>query len=106
MTIRLSRRARADLEDIRDYTIRIWGRAQWLRYYRGMVHAFEAISENPTAGQARDLFGEGMRSLPCGQHLIFFAPVKAAGGRPVILRIVHQRRYLPALDYYDDIDRS
>jgi len=26
----LSRRARADLEEIRRYTIKTWGRAQWL----------------------------------------------------------------------------
>jgi len=38
------------------------------------------------------------------EHLIFFAPVTAAGGEPVILRIAHQSRYLPALAYYDDLD--
>jgi len=35
--IRLSRQARADLEEIRRYTVKTWGRAQWLRYYRGLA---------------------------------------------------------------------
>lgn len=104
MMIRLSRLARQDLDEIRDYTIDRWGRAQWLRCYRGLAAAFERIEAEPMSGRSRELFDPGMRSAPCGQHLIFFAPIKAAGGRPVILRIVHQRRYLPALAYYDDLD--
>ena len=104
MTIRLSRLARRDLDEIRTYTVETWGRDQWLRYYAGLVVAFEQIAENPTTGRSRDLLGPGMRSLGCGRHLIFFAPIAAADGAPVILRIVHRRRYLPALVYYDDLD--
>lgn len=106
MTIRLSRLARQDLEDIREYTLQHWGRDQWLRYYQGLVAAFERVSLDPMSGRSRALFGAGMRSLPCGKHLIFFAPIEAAGGAPVILRIVHQSRYLPALSYYDDLDSA
>lgn len=36
----------------------------------------------------------GIRSVPCGKHLIFFAPIRATKAAPVILRIAHQRRYL------------
>lgn len=104
MTIRLSRLAQNDLEDIRCFTRDRWGHEQWLKYYHGLLSAFERISSEPMTGRSRDLFGPGIRSLSCGQHLIFFAPIDAAGGRPVILRIVHQRRYLPALTYYDDLD--
>lgn len=104
MSIKLSRQARGDLDDIRAYTIEIWGRDQWLQYYRGMVAAFERISASPMSGRSRDLFGPGMRSLTYQKHLIFFAPLSAAKGAPVILRIVHQSRYLPALAYYDDLD--
>jgi toxin ParE1/3/4 len=45
-----------------------------------------------------------MRFLTYKKHLIFFAPLAATDGAPVILRIVHQSRYLPALAYYDDLD--
>src|SRR5680860_826871 len=104
MTIRLSKRAQSDLDDIRVYTVEIWGRAQWLQYYRGMVTAFQRISADAMVGRNRDLLGPSMRSLLYEKHLIFFAPVTAAGGEPVILRIAHQSRYLPALAYYDDLD--
>ena len=103
MTIRLSRRARRDLDDIRRYTIGTWGRNRWLTYYRGLVRAFEAIAADPDGGRDRSLFAVGLRSLSYGRHVIFFARIDAAGGEPVIVRIVHQRRNLPALVYFDDI---
>lgn len=103
MTIRLSRRARRDLDDIRRYTIDTWGRNQWLTYYRGLVRTFEAIVADSDGGRDRSLFAPGLRSLNDRRHVVFFARIDAAGGEPVILRIVHQRRNLPALVYYEDI---
>ena len=104
MAIKLSDLARQDLDDVRRYTIETWGRDQWLSYYRRLVTAFELIEVNPTAGRNRDLFRKGTRSINYEKHIIFFAPVEAAGGAPVILRILHQRRHLPALVYYEDLD--
>lgn len=104
MAIRLSDLARQDLEEIRRYTVGQWGREQWLRYYRGLASAFERIEQVPLSGRPRDLFLPGMRSLNYGKHIIFYAPIKAAGDAVVVLRILHQRRYLPALVYYEDIE--
>jgi len=104
--MRLSRQARADLEDIRRYTIKTWGRAQWLRYYRGLVDAFERIDAHPEHGQDRSLLVKGMRSVPCQRHLVFYRRVPNTGHAVVILRIVHQQRNLPALMYYDDLDAA
>lgn len=104
MTLKLSHLARQDLEDIRAYTVKRWGRAQWLDYYRGLVDALEKIEANPMSGRSRDLFRKGMRSVNYGRHIIFFSPVDAASGEPVVLRILHQRRHLPAMVYYDDLD--
>ena len=103
MAIRLSRLARRDLDDIRRYTVETFGRAQWLTYYRGLVRAFEDIWANPESGRDRNLFAEGLRSVNYASHIIFFARVAAAGDNPVILRIVHRRRNLPALVYFDGI---
>lgn len=69
-----------------------------------MVAAFERIGADPMCGRSRELFGAKMQSLPYEKHNIFFAPIEAAGGEPVILRIVHRRRHLPALIYYDGLD--
>ena len=104
MTIRLSRLAQRDLDDIRRYTLETWGRNQWLTYYRGLVRTFEAIAADPDGGRDRSLFAAGLRSVNYRRHVVFFARIAAAGGEPVILRIVHQRRNLPALTYYEDID--
>jgi len=100
----LSRRARADIEEIRRYTIKIWGRAQWLVYYRKLAEAFQRLDEYPERGRDRSLLVEGMRSIHCQRHLIFYKQVEAANNAIVVLRIVHQQRNLPALMYYDDLD--
>ena len=104
MTIRLSRLARQDLDDIRRYTLEAWGRPQWLKYYRGLIRAFEGIMANPDGGRDRSLFATGLRSVNYEKHVIFFARVAAADDAPVILRIVHQRRHMPALAYFEDLD--
>ncbi len=103
MTIRLSRFARRDLDEIREFTIETWGRNQWLKYYGGLVQAFEGILADPDGGRDRSLFATGLRSVNYGRHVIFFSRITAADDKPVIIRIVHQRRNLPALVYYEDI---
>lgn len=103
MTIRLSRRARKDLDEIRRFTVERWGRDQWLTYYQGLVRAFEAITANPEGGRDRSLFAPGLRSLTYKRHVIFFARIAAADDEPVILRVVHERRNMPALVYFEDL---
>lgn len=103
MPIRLTRLARSDLDEIRRYTLETWGRTQWLKYYRGLVRAFDGIMANPDAGRDRSLFGVGMRSVICGKHIIFYMRTTAADDAPIILRIVHHRRNMPALVYYEDL---
>ena len=104
MTIRLSGQAKSDLEEIRTYTVETWGRDHWLVYYRQLVTAFERITGDPDAGLDRSLFVPGMRSVNCQRHVIFYKRLDAADGAAVILRIVHQRRNMPALVYYEDLD--
>ena len=104
MTIRLSRLAQRDLDEIRRYTVDNWGRAQWLKYYRGLVRAFEAIASDPDGGRDRSLFAAGLRSVSYRRHVLFFARIATAGNAPAILRIVHQRRHLPALVYFEDLE--
>ena len=105
MSIKLAARAQQDLDDIRRYTIEVWGREQWLKYYRGLVTIFEIISKDAKVGRDRRLFMAGMRSLNFQRHVIFFKSLEAAGGAPVILRIVHERRYMPALVYSEGLGR-
>lgn len=104
MSIKLSRLALRDLDEIRRYTVKTWGRDQWLTRYRGLVRTFEGIAANPDGGRDRSLFAAGLRSVNYRRHVVFFARIAAAGDEPVTLRIVHQRRNMPALVYFDDID--
>lgn len=104
MKVTLSRHAKADLEDIRNYTIENWGSHQWLLYYRRLSHAFEQINKHTVIGKDRSLLLPGMRSLNCQRHVIFFKRFDVVDNRPVILRIIHQRRNMPALVYYEDLE--
>ncbi len=104
MVAKLSGSARRDLIEIRLYTIDRWGRDQWLRYFAGFSTAFERIAENPDCGRPRDVLRKGLRSLTFEQHLIFFYPIRHAGGATVIVRIAHHSRNLDALSFYDDLD--
>ena len=103
MAILLSRRARSDLDEIRDYTLERWGQDQWFKYYRGISAAFELIQARPDEGKPRDLFAPGLMSVLCQKHIIFYRRSEAANGAIVVVRIVHQARHLPALAYYDDL---
>lgn len=103
MDIRLTPQARRDLQDIRRFTVGTWGNDQWHRYFTGLVSAFERVMRDEGCGRPRDSLRYGMRSLDYQKHLIFFERITHAGGEPVILRIVHQRRELAALHYHDDL---
>lgn len=48
----LSRAARADLEQIWDYTFELWGDAQAEEYVREIQRAIERIVDNPMIGRA------------------------------------------------------
>ncbi len=104
MRARLTRTARRDLEDIRKHTVARWGREQWLRYFAGLSAAFERIANDPQCGRQRDALHKGLRSLTCEQHVVFFSPTRHAGGAPVILRIIHQKRNISALLFTDDLE--
>jgi toxin ParE1/3/4 len=102
--IRLTITAQRDLEQIRDFTYANWGGAQWQRYFLGLFEAFESIAQNPNTGRPRDIIRTGLRSLPYESHHIFFRPVKRAGGAVVILRILHNRQNLAALQFMQDLE--
>ena len=104
MTIRLSRRAMTDIEDIRTYTLERWAAQQWQHYFAGLASVMKRIVEDPNCGRPRDLMLMGMRSMPYEKHIIFFLPAQIGVRRAAILRIVHQRRNLAALTYYEDLD--
>ena len=103
-TVRLTITAKRDLAQIRDFTQATWGTAQWQKYFLGLSEAFETIARNPNTGRPRDIIRTGLRSLPYESHHVFFRPVKHAGGAVVILRILHNRQNLAALQFMQDVE--
>jgi toxin ParE1/3/4 len=89
-TYRKTRRADEDLTEIYHYTRRRWGRAQAIRYIRGLDQRFKALANNPLSGTAReDLQPEGLRSFVHGSHVVFYQ--KQPYG-VLIVRVLHGRQ--------------
>lgn len=92
----LTPRAKADLDEIWDYTVRKWSIEQAERYLRLIAEAFELIAEMPERGRSCDGIREGYRKYPVDSHILFYREI--ADGVDVV-RILHQRmdfdRHLP-----------
>lgn len=86
----LTAAAGADLEGIRTHTEGEWGETRWLSYFAGLVRTFETLAEHPRAGRARDELGDGVRSMPCQSHVVFY--VVTERDDVVVLRILHGRQ--------------
>ena len=85
----LSPRARADLDDIWDYTVETWSAEQAERYIRILQQAIETIAADPTRGRACDDIRPGYRKFSVGSHVIFYRRLDSAVD---VIRILHQRR--------------
>lgn len=95
MRLELSRRAQADLDDIRDYSIEHFGLERAIRYLDAVEGAFRRILEYPNIGQTRPELGDKLRSLPVGEHRLYYS---LGADTILILRVLHKamdiERYL------------
>lgn len=85
----LSPAARADLEQIWDYTLERWGAQQAEDYLRDLVAGIERASANPLIGRACDDIRPGYRKLPAGSHVVFYRTT--AEGVVDVVRVLHRR---------------
>lgn len=85
---RLRPKARADIEDIWNYTCRTWSVQQARHYVCGLRDVCIDLAENPGIGKIRDELYRGLRVYPSGKHLIFYLTVE--NGIDVV-RILHER---------------
>jgi toxin ParE1/3/4 len=84
----LSPRAKADLDDIWDYTERNWGTEQAKAYIRLIGAAIQTVATSPARGKACDHIQEGYRKYPAGSHVVFF---RLTDGGINVVRILHRR---------------
>lgn len=70
--LRLTPEARTDVRDIRRYTARRWGTQQRDAYHATLDRALRVLLDHPELGRSRDDLYLGCRSLPVGQHVVFY----------------------------------
>ena len=87
MRLELSRKAQADLDDIRDYSLAEFGAARAIAYVDAVEEAFRRILSFPGIGAVVPEVRPPVRSLACGQHRIFYA---VEGDSVFVLRLLHK----------------
>ncbi len=86
MRLELSRRAQADLDDIRDYSLDQFGVERAILYLDAIEHAFRRILDHPRIGSEHDI-GKAVLSYPIGEHRIFY---EAREGDVYVIRVLHK----------------
>lgn len=84
----LSPLARADLDQIWEYTSKRWDDDQAETYLRMMQAAIDAVAANPKLGRLYDEVRAGYRRHRAGSHLILYREVTGAID---IVRVLHER---------------
>ncbi len=85
MRLELSRKAQADLAEIRDYTVGQFGADQAIAYLDAIEEAFRRLLAFPMMGPP-SLRSE-VRSFGCRQHRIYYV---VDGERVLVVRVLHK----------------
>jgi toxin ParE1/3/4 len=80
----LSPRARADLDEIWNYTTQRWGTAQAEDYIRLLQRAIETVAEEPRRGRTCDEVRKGYRKYSVGSRTVFYKSVRAGIDTPYL----------------------
>ena len=86
--VRYSRRAKADIRDIWDYTVDNWGLGQALVYLGLIDAAVDSIDGDPKLGRPLSGLRRSYRKYLVGSHAVFY---RLKGRSVFIVRILHQR---------------
>lgn len=70
--VRVTPRARNDLQTIGRYTAKKWGKTQRNAYLKAIERRFYWLAENPRAGRRRQDIHEDYCCFPQGEHIIFY----------------------------------
>lgn len=85
----LSPAARADVEQIWDYTCDRWDDKQAEKYVREIQRAIDRVVDSPEIGRACDEVRPGYRKHAVGAHTLYY---RIAGVEMIdVVRILHQR---------------
>jgi toxin ParE1/3/4 len=81
--------ARADLQEIRDYSLGQFSTEIADAYFLGFDDAFDLLARHPQAGPEKSDLGRGIRCLVHRRHRIFY---RCEPNRVIIVRIIHHAR--------------
>ena len=81
--------ARADLLEIREFSLDRFGPDVADAYFLGFDEAFDLLANHPRIGEARPKLGKGIRCLVHQRHRIFY---RVDGEVILIVRVVHHAR--------------
>lgn len=88
MKLVFSPKAKADIDQIYDYTDHQWGFEQAELYIQQIRVRCRALLENPYIGIKSDQIKPGYRFVVSGSHTIFYREIQ---GAIVVIRILHSR---------------
>lgn len=83
---RLSRRAKTDLADIADYTIKSFGIKQARDYRDALKACFTMLAETPALGRSAEYVEPQLRRFEHKSHVIFYIPEPHG---ILIVRVLH-----------------
>ena len=88
LQVRLSPLARADLEDIWDFTVAQWDEAQAQAYLMNLDTSMKLLATHPQLGRSIDHVREGYFTFPAASHLLVY---RLRPGAIEFMRILHKR---------------
>ena len=89
---RLSNQAKADLNEIADYTIEKFGIDQARRYRDGLETCFQTLADTPMVGRSAAAFAPELRRYEIQAHVVFYRPEDPGA---FIVRVLHESRDFP-----------
>jgi toxin ParE1/3/4 len=90
LEVRLTARARRDVENILLHTERTWGAEQTAAYDSAITRTLDLLRVHPQLGRPRDDLFSGSRSVQVEQHVIYYHHPQAAVIE--VLRVLHRRQ--------------
>jgi toxin ParE1/3/4 len=88
LDVTYSRKSKADLDSIWDYTCQRWSRDQANTYLAGLRSALDLLAEQPQLARLRQEFSPALRVHPYRSHLVIFAVDET---ELHVIRVVHGR---------------
>ena len=88
LTLRLSPKARRDIDNIWDYTVERWSEGQAVEYLRSLDSAFEILVEFPRVGRLLNKVEPEVRMYVHRSHVVIY---RVRPGVLDVVRVPHSR---------------